>query len=422
VRLQVERGVILGFAVSLATAVLVLFLPSDPRLSIQPRALALNMVAFPILMYLSIVPHELGHAIGATIARLDVLLINLGQGRRVASAKLGNVLVVLRAYPTAGWVVLATASVKYWRFRWILSIAAGPAATALLILISGHMVGGASHLLEIDRFGRHFAPWQMLALANLLLLLNSLFGPKVRTELGLSPCDGRQIISLLTKPLLPPALRQLNQCVVRGYYLILAGEFERARDFLLEAQREFPLEPTIQLNLAAAELKMGHHEEPRSLILPVLERYTATDEGRALLLNNLAWADVLDGSPDRLEEADRASQMAISILPWDATVQGTRGTVLVLRNQIEAGDTLLCEAVRYSDTRDARSNQMCGLSIGESLRGNAEGAERWLRKARRLDPNSTLISRADGALAALRQYPEAQAHLPDRPLGQTTTV
>lgn len=56
-----------------------------------------------------------------------------------------------------------------------------------------------------------------------------------------------------------------------------------------------------------------------------------------LLLNNVAWVDMMLANPELLDEADEYSQAALKAQPKCALFQGTRGYVLLRRGSVAQG-------------------------------------------------------------------------------------
>src|SRR5947209_2159217 len=77
----------------------------------------------------------------------------------------------------------------------------------------------------------------------------------------------------------------------------------------------------------------------------VLNLWPRRFEFNAILLNNIAWADLLSWNQDVLGRACDFSQQAIEALPWESYVKGTRGSALVASGEVERGMILLRQAL-----------------------------------------------------------------------------
>ena len=140
-------------------------------------------------------------------------------------------------------------------------------------------------------------------------------------------------------------------------------------------------------------------------------------------------------------EADNFSAHALAVMPWSALFKGTRGSVLVELGWIDEGVTLLRQALNDNPSKQHRALDACYLALAMSGNRDDRKAGRHLRRARRLDPNCTLLGRvereveqrqtiasgrgrtalhsegaADGSMAGMAWEPSLDRHLTDHAL------
>jgi len=114
-----------------------------------------------------------------------------------------------------------------------------------------------------------------------------------------------------------------------------------------------------------------------------------------LILNNIAYADVLIGDRSLLAEADTYSAEAYKNAPWLPPIIGTRGAVLVELGQVEPGIGLLKQALEKHTDAQSKALNACYLAIAESRRDNATTAQKYLETARSLDSTCYLLQKAE---------------------------
>jgi tetratricopeptide (TPR) repeat protein len=136
------------------------------------------------------------------------------------------------------------------------------------------------------------------------------------------------------------------------------------------------------------------YEAARDCFQVLLARKGNPPSVRALMLNNVAYADALLGGTERLAEADRYSQEAMSLIGWLPAVKGTRGTTLLETGKIEDALVLLRESMEHADSSSGKAQNACFISIGEARRGNLAQSRKYLEEAKKLMPNCFLLERA----------------------------
>src|SRR2546430_2348509 len=136
--------------------------------------LLLNLFLFEFFLILSIIPHELGHALVAKCVGWRVFRIFLGYGQTVAKRKLFGFEIELRAIPVGGLVLATPCTLEHFFSKQLGIILAGP-------LVNLALVAAALLFLEPERFwslagiDSHLLPLRMFLLSNFGLLLENLW-------------------------------------------------------------------------------------------------------------------------------------------------------------------------------------------------------------------------------------------------------
>jgi Peptidase family M50 len=133
-----------------------------------------------VLLALSIVAHELAHAVVARLVGNSVLAICIGMGRTLVDRKLGQTQLLLRAMPVGGYIQSVAHSPNGYRWRQCLVWAAGPLSN-LAIAIALSPTLGSYHPIVLANYA--------LFVVNLIPFSKQI--PELNRRVG---TDGFQII------------------------------------------------------------------------------------------------------------------------------------------------------------------------------------------------------------------------------------
>jgi tetratricopeptide (TPR) repeat protein len=191
----------------------------------QDGWIVLNLSAFVAFLYLSVVPHELGHALAAVATGSGGKSFRLGAGPPLGRWTLNDTLIELNWPTISGGVIVRSKDIHFQPLRYFLFIAGGPAANLVLVLLTLAVAprwNGPEASLE-----RPQMLW-MLALANLYLLVWNLLPvrPKARDGRRVSS-DGLQILRLI-RGVFSPQKSRAEAHVKRAAQWLTEGEPDRA--------------------------------------------------------------------------------------------------------------------------------------------------------------------------------------------------
>jgi ribosomal protein L40E len=394
-----KRGlVIYGILAGVGLLLVVLF----PRLFFG--WVILNSISIDIFLALSLLPHELGHALIAKLMGFRVFYIVVGSGKKIGRKKLLGFNIEFRTVPLSGATITAPRDEKFFRLRYAAVLLAGPLINVILgvaawLLIQKGVLRVPIPPLSLENaplalfnlFGTGLVPLHMIVLANLLLVAINLWPRHIRTALGKIPSDG---LALVTMPFLP---RKKSEAILASYYLYgvtdLFGNKDHAaaQRYCEEGLKRFPENEHLLSLKGVNFLALRKFPEARECFAKLLERPAQDPMSRLVLLNNLAYANHLIGGAELLKEADHHSKYAMEQCPWVPLFKGTRGCVLIELNRIEEGISLLLDAMQNHEDPESKAMEACHLAIGEKKRGNFEESRRYVEMARQFDPNCTLL-------------------------------
>ena len=329
-------------------------------------ALANLLVALPMLLFV-IVVHEAAHAVAAGKLGFRVFRVTLGYGRPLFSLTVRGVPVTLHRYPLGGMTLAATRDMHRVSWRKAAVALVGPATHLLwcnVALLLGGGPPGVQHLLWV------LDPVAVFFWLNAALLLANLWPLKARQSRGMQRSDGAAFVHAFT------AAGRAQEAV--GYDLAEGVEALHAEDFdaAIAAFDRVKHDESARINLAVALSRSGRNDEARRIWDDMLP--TCEDSSRLYLLNNIAWATVVLGDLDRLDQALAYTATAVEEAPEVAAFQGTRGAALVTAGRLTEGQAALGKARdRLSDDRQ-RANIACWLAVSHRLAGDETRAERWM--------------------------------------------
>jgi tetratricopeptide (TPR) repeat protein len=289
----------------------------------------------------------------------------------------------LFGYPDLAWM----------RMNHFLVVLGGPFVNVMalvpvvaLISVKGPLGGAYLYVL---------VPGVAWAIANLTLLASSL--PPYHNKVGdlpyRLPSDG---LALLTTPFL--SIEKRRSMHARYFMQEAEASYQdgRAGDARRWAERGlhlYPGEPTLLFLMGTYQVRLGEYRPGRDLLHSLLTRADLNPSARALILNNIAWADLMLGDGGPLGEADAFSAEAWTALPWMPALCGTRGAVLVERGELDEGIRLLRTALEKNASSYTRAVNACYLAIGEGRCGDFAAALSYLETAGKLDPNCSMLAR-----------------------------
>ena len=380
----------LGAVVLIALGIVSALYPSD--------GLFINLSLYLVFMYVAVTIHEIGHAIGHRLTGFGVWQIAIGRGRLLLRGRVGGILLELRL-GLGGGVLGTTLDMRGWRWRRLICVVAGPLANLAAFVILLHALGGW------DRFWvwpQEAAPWKVLALCNaLMFVVNLLVVSDIRTFFGTVPSDSKQLIQLLFKPLPAVSVRQMTYYIFAAQVRREVKDQEGAKQLLLQGCGQLPAEQStdLKLMLGAAFLAIREYAFGRAALAELKESYSKQDSFRAMLCNNLAWADLMIGGEAMIAEADAISSEAYALTPWVAAIQSTRGLALLSRGDASGALPLLKQALKGVESAQNKASVLCSMAMAEHELGNLELADQHVRRARRVAPDCDLMERAEARLA-----------------------
>ncbi len=352
-------------------------------------AQALNSIFLCFVFFiLSVVPHELGHAIAGWLLGFRVFAVAFGYGKQIFKFHLFGTVVSVCSIPAGGLTRSAPKSVHWYRARTFFRVLAGPAANAIIVVT----------IALISPYHAGVPTWaQMFLIANLLVLIGTLV--PYRDPFSKRDSDGKNLIkAFFMKP------EEIQQTHV-SRFVLEAGlredeyqDFEGAAEWCEKGLALYPDDLQL-LNLSATIwVERRNYTIARQIFVQLLRRESTPPEWYFSLLNNIAYTDVLIGDPTLLSEADSFSEETYRSHPCVNFVIGTRGIVLVEMGEYEEGIKLLKVAIEKHENLRSKALNACYLAIACARMGKYDQSDKYLKLARQFDLHCSLLERAEAEL------------------------
>lgn len=349
-----------------------------------------SFVLAALAMAVSIVGHELAHALAGWLTGGRVYEFRLGGGPDLITLRLGELVVRVRRYLAGGACVVIYPPGRQQRWRTAVLFSAG--MLFHLLMIAACLPG----LLHADLDGLWM--WRVaLLIANVTLLISILITRQALTQDGLVMADAAQLRQVLTKPW--DATERLAAAHnVRAVLAWQRGDFAQAEAAARAAAEAAPRQPLAMNMHGVALLELGRPEEARAVfetlagaemeaelarLVPDADSQAAV---RAMNRNNLAYAMLMaQADGPELQRARELAEAAFAVMPWDASIEGTLGAALVETGAVEAGLRHLEAAGKQYDTPRAQASNLAWRGLGHHRLGQTEQAQTLLQEAARLD-------------------------------------
>ncbi len=354
-------------------------------------ALMINFVLVYLFMLTTVIPHELGHALAGRLLGYRVFRITIGYGRVLFSRKFLGWEWEFRPLPIGGVAVIATCSPRFYRLRHFVMLLAGPLVNVIFIVLLFWILPKGSSLTSYSSHG--VAPALDFFLANAILLGINLWPRKITTAAGVTEDDG---MALLTVPFIA---REKVEERLAAYYFLASQELCRQKQYFQavslceEGLTLYPDAVLLRTQLGIVYLSLNEYEKASTTFAGLLAHKDIKLDQKMILLNNIAYTNLLSGKNQLIEESNRYSEEAYKNIPWVPAVKGTRGAVLVEMGRVDEGLVLLREAFDAHFEPEGKALNAAHIALGEKRRGNIEEGIRYFNAARTLDPQCQLLNR-----------------------------
>jgi len=342
-----------------------------------------------LAIYLSVLPHEFGHALMARAVGYRPLAIVWGGFPSLIDRRIFGIRTLIGLAPESGFACFDPTDDRWPRLKQGAITAAGPLVNGLLAAAAFLVAATIT-----EPFTESVLKFVLLVfgIANSLLALVNLWPSRVTTVAGSIPTDGAKLLSLLSSRPLELAQHRAAACQVRMFFAFRDQAFDLV---VAEADAaENLVGPALWIDVArsAALCGLDRPVEARELLrrTVAMPEVQADAAARAMAENNIAWANfVIDDAADDLDSLQRSAR-AIAVLPWLAPIVITRACVLAARGspgseRLAEASALLARVEELEMTHESRVATALATGLIAAAQGDIVAARRQLELAKTLD-------------------------------------
>lgn len=189
-----ERWMLVGaFVLALGLFVAIVLEDYEP---VKLAPVFMLLAWFPLIAW-----HEAGHAIATRLVGWEVDAIVVGFGGVAFAFDVFGVACAIKMYPLGGFVRPAPLDTRALRLKHAFVYSAGPLAEALIVIVTGAIVGFDALLTRTDSIPMIAA--QAVCAAAAFSVVTNLVPRAIDTERGASATDGMGILRSLFGPIAP---------------------------------------------------------------------------------------------------------------------------------------------------------------------------------------------------------------------------
>jgi tetratricopeptide (TPR) repeat protein len=357
--------------------------------------LILVILTMVLLHYAGLILHELGHLVCARAMGWQPVRLAIGIGHRLGGWQVGDLKVTFGSQFTSGYVQVFPRARAGYRGRRLLLSAAGPFASALFIIGLGVLAQNPPRWHAVPGLETGLI-WVFLA--ECFFLATNLWPRTVRIDNRWVPNDG---------------LSMWRTLFARSKAL----DHEFAAHMLAQVAQVAPADPVKALaliartggmlpvsNLEREVMKIAwlfpYHAGAARAEWSRLEQTERIGEtGQADILDSLACIPLFYGLAGLIPEALAAIDRALALDPERITLRGTKGSLLIESDEVDAGERMLHEV--QVGSRSENDQAICAwyLALAQNKKGNGEEAARQLRAAKEKYPNCVVSNDIERKIA-----------------------
>lgn len=300
-----------------------------------------NLLIFLVGLKLAVLIHEFGHLLFARLVGGTPRRMILGKGHKVAETKFKGVKIILNSNLNSGLAYAAFDNLNLIRLKLLCYISGGFITNffvAAILLLAFDFSTEASKEIQFT---------SAIVIANLLIGLSVLI-PYYSTYQGLRLySDGLSILRIpFYKKSQLVELSSVNE-LLDAYDLFESKKYKEAISIYENFQSKTAGSKAANLNLSVAYMKLGNYELAAELmeeLLPLVDEEPFA-RFKNYIFNGIAWEYLL---LNRLDEADKYSELAYKADSNTEHIRGTRASVLIETGKYEEGKNLLINDVDFN--------------------------------------------------------------------------
>jgi len=295
--------------------------------------LLINLLIIFAFLNISLILHEAGHLVFAKLAGGNPRRLILGNGHEIIRFEIFKIKIIINTRLYTGYALSTYKSNKYIKFKSFVSSSGGFITNLLLAYLMYMLSGFATDFFS----GKHIIDLSgAFIYANLVSGIISIFPYKFNYFGVKIPSDGLNLIYIFSKSAGKNIENLDTNTFLDAYDHFEKKEYDKAIEIYNSILEKDSSSIGVNIDLSVMYLKKGEYDKALK-ILNDIESKLDTKENesfKALAFNNFAWLCLIKRD---IEKADEYSSKAIKLNSKEKCFQGTRGSVLVEKGEVDEG-------------------------------------------------------------------------------------
>ena len=354
-----------------------------------------------VISILSLILHELSHALAAWLLGGQVFGIHLGLGRSIMRRWFKNFYLSISLLPVSGLCYAGFPTTKWLRLRFAIYISAGLFFHLLVLFIT---------IPLLNRTGNRFPFLDAIIILNGLLFLLNVWPRTFTTIAGQTGSDGKRIWQVLTGKFKQEELHQ-SYFRLAASFAFQREQTEQVSHYVQKGLALYPNDDVLENLRVFLLLNEDDKLEEAYTAWKAIVESEAIDSTngllRAVYYNNYAWVTLMyHPDPDSLETAHHFANKAYHMAPWMPIIKGTLAAVFVEQGQFNKGVKWALSVAEeakqdLSPRRDEHiAANLATAALGCFRMGEHTTALHYLQQAVALAPDEMTTKRAVAEIQA----------------------
>ncbi len=337
-----------------------------------------NSIIYFLLIYIfikvGIVIHEIGHLVFAEILGGEPRRLELGKGQEIFRFELAKIKVIINSLFCCGASFAIFPNQKLLKIKYLFFVSGGILFNIFfaypIYLFNGLNLDFLSGEFGVD-IGSAFV------ISNVYLIIFSIIPYKV-TYNGIKIAnDGLTILKLPFRNREKIYKEICTSELFDAFDYYEAKEYDKAIDIYERYLRFDEVQTRIKIDLGLMYLKKGNYFKALELSIETIDSLKNKEDKKyqAVVYNNIAWIYLIIRD---IENADTYSEKAYNIVPSEKSFQGTRGSVLIEKGEIDVGIRMLSNLVDFKFVNSQTISSSMYLGYGFFLKGEHKEQKKYM--------------------------------------------
>lgn len=351
----------------------------------------INFAGISVAVWISVLTHELCHALAARLVGLRVHGVVWGNGPVLFRGVFWGVPYRIHFFLWSGMTHSEIRDGRWFRLRRLVVVLAGPMSHLVMLFM---VVFLFLDRFQNENFMNGFAPLSSFIFANLILFFVNLL-PHV-SQATRMPSDGKQALTLLSRN----GKQSYREWEGRGglteaSLYMEARKWAAAEEAIRPLLQRYPSDWMVGMISCTISSHMRLHEESLAKARQLLQLKPPIPGHEAWVLNSIAWSHIAIGDPAFANEALENSRAAYEAYPWEPSCLSNWGHSQALYGDPNLAIELLTDKRMRLNNPGDKAIVACALSHARARLGMLTEARQGIRRAADLDASCEFLERTE---------------------------